>query len=523
MKNRRDFLADAASASIAAAFSTLLPVRSAFGQSAGAAATLSLHTDKILAHMPDDFVGLSYESSQLGDPNFFSPKNSGLIALFKLLSPNGVLRLGGNSSEFTWWKADAAAQEPTLQHPPGNTDANWMPHELVAITPAAIDNLADFLDATGWNLIYGLNLGSGTPQRDSEEAVYVYKAMGSRLLYFQIGNEPDLYHNSRNGLRPADYGFDAYLADWVTFANAVSDKLSDATFGGPDAAAMMEWALQFAPQAPQKKSGIVALTSHYYAEGPPDDPTMNIDRLLLRDPKLAANLPRIMDAARAANLPYRMSEGNSCYRGGKPGVSDAFASSLWAADYMLYLAQAGCVGVNLHGGGTKQIRAALGGHLPGESVATRPDAAATGSFYTPIAGDAANGFFPRPVFYGMMLASHFAGADIIANDFDPRGANATAYAAKTSDGFSVALFNKDAAQDLEIDLAFDGAAAGAKHARVWRLSGSALDATSGVTLASAQVKHDGSWSSAGEEKLSSRGGKLTVSLPHASGALVLLS
>jgi hypothetical protein len=205
-------------------------------------------------------------------------------------------------------------------------------------------------------------------------------------------------------------------------------------------------------------------------------------------------------------------------------VSDAFASSLWAADYMLNLAQAGCVGVNLHGGGTKQIRAALGGHLPGESVATRPDAAASGSFYTPIAGDADKGFFARPVFYGMLLASHFAGASIVASDFDSQGANATAYAAKTPAGFSVALFNKDAARDLEIDLAIEGASgAHEKRGRVWRLAASALDATSGVTLAGAEVAGDGSWSAKNAEKLSSRGGRFTVSLPRASGALVLLS
>ncbi len=522
MKNRRDFLVDAASVSIAAAFSALLPSGSALG--AGAAATLTIHPGNVVTQIPSDFVGLSYESSQLGDPDFFSPKNAGLIALFRTLSPNGVLRLGGNSSEFTWWKADAAAQQPTLQHPPGTTDANWMPHELVPITPAAIDNLGDFLDATGWKLIYGLNLGSGTPARDAEEAVYVYKAMGERLLYFQIGNEPDLYHNDRNGLRPANYDFDAYLADWLTFANGVSDKLSDATFGGPDSNGIADWAVLFASQAPQKKSGIVALTSHYYAEGPPDDPTVTIERLLQRDPHLVANLPRVMAAARAANLPYRMTEGNSCYRGGKPNMSDAFASSLWAADYMLYLAQAGCVGVNLHGGGTKQIRAALGGHLPGESVATRPDAAASGSFYTPIAGDAEKGFFARPIFYGMMLASHFSGASLIANDFDSQGANATAYAAKTPAGISIALFNKDAASDLEIDLTIDGAAAAQfPHARVWRLTGPALDATSDVTLAGAPVAQDGSWSAAREEKVVARGGRFTISLPHASGAFVLLS
>jgi len=226
-------------------------------------------------------------------------------------------------------------------------------------------------------------------------------------------------------------------------------------------------------------------------------------------------------------------------------MSDAFASSLWAADYMLYLAHAGCVGVNLHGGGTKQIRAALGGHLPGESVATRPDAAASGSFYTPIAGDVTQGFSARPIFYGMMLANHFAGADIIANDLDPQGANAVAYAANTSDGITVAVLNKDAAHDLQVEVSIDRTAPGTlaapgpqthmKHARIWRLSGSALDATSGVTLGGAQVAADGTWSATKEERVALGGKPLIrdlphassesfiLDVPHASGALVFLS
>jgi hypothetical protein len=48
--------------------------------------------------------GRSYEVQQLVNPAFFSPKNAGLIREFKALSTHGVLRLGGNTSEFEWWK-----------------------------------------------------------------------------------------------------------------------------------------------------------------------------------------------------------------------------------------------------------------------------------------------------------------------------------------------------------------------------------------------------------------------------------
>src|SRR5678815_1551488 len=54
--------------------------------------------------VPIDYVGFSYESSQLADPTFFAKDNRELISLFRLLSEQGVLRIGGNSSEFCWWK-----------------------------------------------------------------------------------------------------------------------------------------------------------------------------------------------------------------------------------------------------------------------------------------------------------------------------------------------------------------------------------------------------------------------------------
>jgi hypothetical protein len=65
--------------------------------------------------MPADFVGLSYEVQQLTDPTFFAVSNPGLIRQFKALASGGVLRLGGNTSEFAWWKAAPGSPEP--EHP----------------------------------------------------------------------------------------------------------------------------------------------------------------------------------------------------------------------------------------------------------------------------------------------------------------------------------------------------------------------------------------------------------------------
>ena len=48
-----------------------------------------------------DFIGLSYESAILADGDYFSPDNTSLIGLIRLLGRDGVLRIGGNTSEDT--------------------------------------------------------------------------------------------------------------------------------------------------------------------------------------------------------------------------------------------------------------------------------------------------------------------------------------------------------------------------------------------------------------------------------------
>jgi len=66
------------------------------------------------APVPIDYLGFSYESAQLADPTFFAEDNHELISLFRLLSEKGVLRIGGNSSEFCWWKAKPEERPPEL-------------------------------------------------------------------------------------------------------------------------------------------------------------------------------------------------------------------------------------------------------------------------------------------------------------------------------------------------------------------------------------------------------------------------
>lgn len=493
---------------LAGAVSALL-ARRLRSQEAPTTATLRPSADR---EVPADYVGLSYETMQLADPSFFAPDNLDLIALFKSLSPRGVLRIGGNSSEFCWWQTKPDQQAPPEPHSAGH-DENWMPHTLTAIQPVAVDRLAGFLDATGWKAIHGLNLGTGTPARAAGEAAYVAKTLGSRLLYFQIGNEPEFYRDANNRLRSPDWDFEKYLAQWASFARAVIGQVPDARFGGPDVGSDGSLVMRFAEEAPKLLPGrIVACTGHYYAEGPPDSPNVTVARLLAPDPRIDRDLPRVIESAHRAGITYRMTEGNSCYRGGKPGMSNAFCSALWAADYMLKLASFGCVGVNFHGGGSKQIRASLGGHLPGESL--EPGAAAIakeGSFYTPIAGSREAGFKARPVFYGMKLAGLLAGGRMRTVALNAPQADATAYAADMQNGETrMVVINKDSSIDLPVRIA------SAHGVKLWRLEAPNLTATTGVALAAAPIDTVSPWAPKREEHIPSDGGFVTLNVTAAS-------
>jgi hypothetical protein len=514
--DRRSFLMQAGAV---AAAGVCAPLGRAQGAATVVAADLTLAERPQPAMIPLDYMGLSYELAQLTDPHFFSASNRDLVAHFRLLSPNGVLRIGGNTSEFCWFRANAATEAPALRMPQGNIEANWMPHRLFEIRPEAIDALAGFLAATGWRLIYGLNFGNSTPQRAAEEAAYVAGKVGDRLEFFQIGNEPDFYHDANNGTRPPGWGFDDYLKEWAGFAQAIAARVPSARFGGPDVGASSDWVTRFGEEVPASVSDrLVAMTGHYYAEGPPNDPRVTTERLLAGNPRIASEMARIEAVARAHGRIYRMTEGNSCYRGGKPGMSDAFAAALWAGDYLLQLASLGCAGVNLHGGGSAYLTAGLGDHTPGLEVATKPQWLKSG-YYTPISAEPGNGVRAMPIFYGMLLANQLAGGVLLDANLRLAGANATAYAVKGKSGFKIAVFNKDAQDSLDLAVHLPEKAG---KATAWRLQAPSLDATEGVTLAGAAITTGGEWSPTVEEPVNAIDGVARFLIPAASAALIFL-
>jgi hypothetical protein len=206
-----------------------------------------------------------------------------------------------------------------------------------------------------------------------------------------------------------------------------------------------------------------------------------------------------------------MTEGNTCYRGGKQGVSDVFAAALWSADYSLFLAANNYSGINLHGGSGMSVANGLGGLLPGdvmlkdqgatpEQIATHPH-----PFYTPIASFGSD-YVLEPVAYGLKFAGSFSGGSFIQADLSSElqaaGINATAYAAKIARGqLSVIVLNKDMENDLVLRLDFAAAKSAAVEIE---------------TLHAPSVESREAHITRAVNPGQLRNGKFTVVVPHAS-------
>jgi len=510
MLTRRRFLATAACTVAAARLHSQ-------GQSKVRVA-LSIPKDATGPHMPIDFVGLSYEVQQLADPSFFSAQNSGLIREFKTLSSTGVLRLGGNTSEFAYWKPKPDSPEP--EHPQVREVVGEPKAHYYAVTVEAVRNLAEFLEATGWTCVYGVGMGTNTPARAAEEAVFVSETLGDRLQYFQVGNEVDLF--DRHLRDPKTWSAKTYLQQWLALARAIAARVQAAKFGMPDVASKVSWLTEIADEwsSPQAPPRVTTLTHHYYFGGPATNPEVNVPNLLkpatMQKVQNTANIAAAAASKMGARV--RMTEGNTCYRGGKPGVSDVFAAALWSADYSLLLASNDYSGVNLHGGTGKSVANSVGGALPGDSLlqakGESPEqiAAHPHPFYTPI-GTFGSDYVLEPVAYGLKFAGLFSGGTLLKTDFSTRlqdtGVNATAYAAKLPGGqTSVIILNKDAAADIDVELDFGRDASGVVHTET--LHAPALDSREAhITMS---TKSD-----------SLKQGKCSVIVPQATGLRVTLS
>jgi hypothetical protein len=423
--------------------------------------------------LPDNFLGFGYETSAVAQPGYFSGKNKRLIQLYKNLGPHGLIRIGGNVSDHARFVPDGTAAAKTEK-------------ETTVINAAGLSDLGDFARATGWRVMWGLNLATGTKDQAVDEAVAVDRALGSTLQSFEIGNEVDL-------MRKHGKNFDAYHADYARYKAAIRAKLPRAVFSGPDSAGSFSYVENFVAA----ESSDMALVTHHYYRGGARDPKSTLPRLLARDAAFDARLDQLKNLCSTHHLDYRINEVNSYSGGGKEGVSDTFGSALWCLDYLFELASHGCCGANIE---------------------TDINQLGFISFYSPIVHDAAGVCSARPEYYGMLAFAMAGRGELLTIHVDENPTDLTAYATRDGQGaVFLTVINKDLKAGATLSCSLP---AGLHSAQAFRLQSASPESKTGVRFAGASVADDGTWAAAAGEPVRAEAGMVRFTVPRCSAAVL---
>ncbi|GAA3436036.1 hypothetical protein [Kutzneria kofuensis] len=406
-------------------------------------------------HVGQEFAGFSYEKDRVG-AGMFDAADTDLVRLFRLLGPSS-LRIGGNLVDMTPWNPAGAGGSPT------------------EVAPADVVKLAGFARATGWKVIYGLNLKTNTAESAADEAAFAARTLGRSLEAFEIGNEPNFYRTEA-----------AYEASYESYVAAIKAKVPNAVFEGPGVTnGQNAWLAPFT--AKEKSNGLRILSMHSYIG---DQTTGTIPGMLASNGKgyEEKDETALQTTKAADDIPqWRMSEANSYYHGGTAGVSNVQAASLWSLDFMYGIAAHNGDGVNFHGGTSTQWPLN----------------------YSPIKYDGLKPVGVQGVFYGELLWT-LAGTGALHAATVTGASDVTAWGI----GNNVIVNNKGtSAQTLTVNLR-SAAVLGTEYV----LTAPSLDSTA-ITIAGSGVDAKGSFHPA-PKLVRVHGHTATITVPAGSAALL---
>lgn len=469
-------------------------------------ATVSVQTKTLGRQIPKDFVGFSLEVSTAGQGlERFAGGNSearrAAYALGSADAPNrvffeymrnlgrGILRLGGNSQDNTCWDPGAAPHPKLCQG---------------ALTSADFRNYAEAAKATGWRLMVGLNLKQNSSQWALHEVTQglAKELKPEQVPALEVGNEPDLFDGTAG--RAKNYSVAGLVKEFSAYAQALQGNPIARQYGVAGPAACCAW--RNARDLGLFIDGVGAstlklVTVHEYPATTCDGRRVSVEELL--SPELMAKFNQEarswVAAAHERKLPIALAETNSASCGGMPGVSNAFAATLWGLDWLYSGAEDGFTGVNFH-------------------ISYRPG----GSSYNAIDTYEQRGKYENvaePLYYAMYLFAHSAsGLHLLAGKTEAT-ANVRAYAtsACASCEVNVVVINKDASASGRVRVHLDRRAGAAK---LILLKAPGLDSRA-VSYGGRQFDESGRIASPSSTQVRPDAqGDYEFDLPHAAAALL---
>ena len=313
-------------------------------------ASLTINRGAAVTTVPRSFLGVSTEYWTLPIWEHHLPLVEKLLSLMRAPGDGPlVLRIGGDSADHAYWEN-------------GRYDTPEWAYEL---TPAWLQEAGTLVRQTGARLILDLNLVTATPEIAAEWAQAARAELPARsIVGFEIGNEPDTYSRQAwlamlgigpaVGILPASISAAGYAQDFLSYARALSRVAPGTPLLGPAVAHPLLSLPWISKLLAGRHPGLAEITAHEYPYtacagiGSPAYPT--IARIL--SDRASAGMARALRPAvalaHAAGLPFRLTEINSVTCGGRAGVSETFATALWAPDALFELLRAGVDAVNVH-------------------------------------------------------------------------------------------------------------------------------------------------------------------------------
>jgi hypothetical protein len=492
MRDRRSQRIGVAGGIAVALTSTLLLAFYVFGVKPGTGApsdplSVSIETGHPGPRVPQRFLGLSFELSRLGQIARYADRGD-FVAMLRSLGP-GVLRFGGISADTRVAWTDAVTPRPA-----------WASSTLDA---GALADLRRLAAKSRWRILLTIGLAHYDPRAAAREAAAAQAALGHWLAGIEVGNEPDAY--ARHGLRSAPWTFSRYDTQLAAYRRAIEKAAPGLDLVGPDVSGSHVFASWGRAEAIHERPAL--LTGHHYPLGCHSTPGPTIAGLLSRPIRRAedASLHRYMSVAHDGSIHFRLDETNTVSCGGKAGISDTFASALWATDYIAHAMLAGVWGINVQGN------------------------PANCRSYTPVCAPsvrqlAEGALIAQPEWYALLLSKALVGDRPVRATATPSPANVDVIALLGDRGeLHVVIVDDDppgakrAAVELHVGSRFGSATA-------LSLTAPSLAATLGVRLGGRAVGRDGAWSGPARlERIPNRSGAITLDTSPASAVLVTIA
>jgi hypothetical protein len=449
--------------------------------------------------IPAGFLGLSMEDTAVIP--YAGPDSRALDPVFVQLVRNlardqsPVLRIGGDSTDWTWYPV------------PGLPKPNGVRVTLTRRWLAVMHSVAADLGA---RLIMGVDLEDNSRAAADGEASAFEQGIGKPWIEaLELGNEPNLYGSltwyvAPDGVhvtgRPPGYDFPSFLGEFSSFAKGLPGPLAGPATGSPSWIADAGAFLAGEPR-------VDLLTVHAYPlqtcdlpQSSPEYPTIPHLLAPAATTGLADGVAASVAVAHARHLPVRVDEMNSDSCGFAPGVSDAFASALWALDALFEMARVGVDGVNVHTypGATYQL-------FTFTHAGRKWSASVTAEYY------------------GLLMFAQAAPAGSRLIDTTTTNAQGiTVWATRGREGRTRTVLINESLDRRTIALS----SAGSRKATLERLRGPLLTSTAGITLGGQSF---GTRTTTGRlagrssvAKLTAHQGRYVFTLPAESAALVTL-